>query len=1089
MPGVVARIEGVDLSALSDVLDRVRTSLDALDGVTLTDLDPSSMLEGLDDVAAGLTNGLPGPDELAGLAEAALSELTDLLSLPDLPGLGTAAGALRALTDRLGALASLRSGEGGITVDGLLGSLGGTFDLAGIVDEIAARAVGLLDGALPEELESTVRVLARLAADDTSADALPGILAEILFGLDLDVALRLTERSAALEAAIAAAGDFGETDAAIVAATAEIEASLRIALQFDAHQDVDLLVGAIGRVRASLDLVDASFRAFAGGVDRGLSFAGEVAAELDLDAGLGRLQGAISLPTAGLVADLVASMKALQAQIEGADAAAVLAAGATLPDRLGLTTLAAELESAFDAIDEAFDDIVGLIRRLPLRQARDTVVDALVSAQAKIMSFGGFSFLGTLTEPIDALAQWIEGLDAAAVTTSITDALADVRAAIQAIPVDDLRDAVDAVVVPVQDALGEFGPKIERVVSQVNALSEAVGRMDLSGAATLTADNIRELRSSLRDALGSGAVPEPVRAAVGAVASSLQSVDVSGTLGSVTVHLDAAVLSAPLEGARAGIAEVRAALAGISPEALTADLDAPFRSALEALDKLSLEPFTSAVSSQLRTLEGTVRSADPRLLLAPLEDGFQGALATVRTTLDPTPLLAPLQEAYEALRDIVSELDIEAAFRSLLGAVAEVPDTLLGAVRTRAGSAVAGETVAAPLATEFRLGDVLRPIAALLAEIRARVVSLAGPALGDVLAVLATGARGLHRALDPDTGAVAAVAAQLRARLELADPASAVGPLAELRAAVTTFMATTRSLDVGAGAVRVDAALDGIRVEVVAPGGADASTRATRLLERVDTTAQRFTAPRLRASIEASFPAVLLDQTRDPRAAVDDFVEALFAPLDPTAAADELDAIGVAVRAKLETLSEALAKGLTRVAAAFFGAFDPIRPERILARIQAGIDRVTAELDVLDPSVVGRELTGVVEATLSLASMYSPGAWGRRLGAVFDAVLAQLDAFDPAGLLAGADPVAAARSELEAMQPSTVLAPLAAAAASITRALDAIDQLDLSGLAQATATLTVGADGLLDGVAEEWAGLLEDLVSAGASVEVSVGAP
>src|SRR6478735_8122966 len=157
MPGIVARIEGLDLSTLSDVLDRVRTALAALDGVTLGDLDPSAMLGGLEGVVGGLTGGLPSADELEALAATALGELTDLLSLPDIPDLGEAAGALRALTDRLGGLAALHAGEGGITVDSLLGSLGGTFDLAGIIDEMAARAVGIFDAALPDELEEAAK--------------------------------------------------------------------------------------------------------------------------------------------------------------------------------------------------------------------------------------------------------------------------------------------------------------------------------------------------------------------------------------------------------------------------------------------------------------------------------------------------------------------------------------------------------------------------------------------------------------------------------------------------------------------------------------------------------------------------------------------------------------------------------------------------------------------------------------------------------------------------------------------------------------------------------------------------------------------
>jgi hypothetical protein len=394
----------------------------------------------------------------------------------------------------------------------------------------------------------------------------------------------------------------------------------------------------------------------------------------------------------------------------------------------------------------------------------------------------------------------------------------------------------------------------------------------------------------------------------------------------------------------------------------------------------------------------------------------------------------------------------------------------------------------------FRFGDILRPLAMLVGELRSRLLRLASDTVGAALAQLVDATRSLRAVLDEESGLAVQIADAIDSRLRWADPRSAVGPLADLRARLEALQGTMAQLEVSATArARLDAASGSIqfdaRVRLDASAGDGLGAQTTRLHETAGSTELARSARALVRALDDIVPPALLGGTTDPLAGVEAFLEAVFEPIDPMPVVLELDAIGTRITARLADFLDELTAGLAGIWDAIFSGLEPLLPSSMAARLQQGIDRVLAELDVLDPGAVEDEVRRVADAAISLLSLHSPAALAGRLAVVFDAALDEVRQFDPGALLAGLDPFAPVRAQLETLRPSLVLGPLVDSTKDLAAALEAITDVDLSFVGELVADIQLSFTEVLEGVEREWNALLDELgtLAAGVSVSVSIG--
>lgn len=1101
MAGFVARIEGLDFAQIDDTLARVRTAIEAGAALSVDGLDPTAVLGDLGTVIRTVRSLDVDPAALGSLARAALEALGDLVALPDLGDLEAVVAGIGDLAELLTQVASVLSAGGGGTeiLDRILTAAGGSTSLAALLEDVTARAAGALSAQVPEQLTAPLEALGRLGAGGPlDARALLGILGTVVVGVDVS---RLGSLAATAEGAVrtvANAGDPARLEAAIAVVQARIdEAYAALSAGGSLEVDVAAAVRAIGEIGTAMDVVGGTeLPRFMAGLATDLRTATNTLAELDLSASLDRLVADLPLPGEDIPRMMVDSLSDLADAFDDLTGDALTAALAAVQERLGEFIAQGPLGDLLRGIDDAFAELGRQVDRLPLRALRDALVGALVDAQQEVLAFDGFDFLEDVLAPVRELEAAVRDVDLTAVTGAVQGVVDTVNGLFDDFPIDDLRDAVDAVIDPLGEIVDELTPVVQEIATQLEALVAELEAVDFEAAGTATLDLLGGIREQVRTAVDGGDVPDAVKAVIAGAAAILKELDLAAELtapfDAAIVSIDSGALVAPIERVW-GVAGD--ALRRATPAALIAELDPPFESLRSSVDRLSLEPLIASLSDLFGDLVRILEAADPRTLLAPLEQEFQGLLGTLRAALDPAPLFRPLREAYGELRALADQVDIEAVLKGVAGGLLTVPGGLTQAVgdRLQAGSGAATGAIESADGV-FRFGDVLRPMEAFVAEIRGRLDQVADGVVGSALADLAAATRALRRVVDPATGFAAQIGDALDARLRWLDPQDGDGPLARLRVSVEGLAAAVATLEVDAGAraelgaatasVRFDA-----RVRVDAGASAEVAARASGVRLASDGPGLGRSVRLLARALDAALPTVLLGSAVDPRADVAAFLDAVFARIDPAPLVAELDAIGDRIQGRLVALTDELTLGLYRIWNSLFTGIEPLLPGNVVARVQAGIDDLLGRLDALDPGPVEEEARAVVDAALSLLTLFSPARLAAELGAVFDAAIARVREFDPATLFAGLDPFAGLKAQLEELRPSVVLAPLVERAASFTTALETITDLDLSFVGEVVARIQATFTAVLDGVEAEWNALLTELgsISGGVSVSASVG--
>ena len=225
-----------------------------------------------------------------------------------------------------------------------------------------------------------------------------------------------------------------------------------------------------------------------------------------------------------------------------------------------------------------------------------------------------------------------------------------------------------------------------------------------------------------------------------------------------------------------------------------------------------------------------------------------------------------------------------------------------------------------------------------------------------------------------------------------------------------------------------------------------------------------------------------------------DRIDALFAVIDPTPIADEMDAIGALLQAKFQSFASNIAKALFKIFNAVFEELDPLLPRAMLGSVGAALDAIRGQLKALDPAILESELGEVLDAVVAAFDAYSPLAFAGTLTGTFDAIKAKLMALDPKVLLGDLDPLADVIARFGSLRPSLVLAPLVAQAEAVDVALAGL--LDFSPtdiLAKAIINLKAEIELVLKDIEVELDGLLGDIEAAGGggggsiSVSASIG--
>jgi hypothetical protein len=1088
MPGIVELLSHIDTAKLT-------VHLEAANGTVKLDLagslDPRELLGDFGKLLASGDVGKIDPQQLGTALTGMIGELGQLGQTSG-PGLiADVAAELEKLVKLFEGMIAQFGGDGSI-VDRLLEGAGGLEKLLG---DVSGRLVESLPLKLPDSVETlfaTLRTLGAGGAPDSRQAA--ELLARFLMGLDLRA---LGAPAHALEDFFGrirvAGGDLGGLHLEMQNLTLQVRSAS--ALLLAPQIDVAAAGAALTGVRTGVELL--LNNSLAGAVAK----VNQDLAAINPDAFVTALRGALgAFPAAApgvkfdLEQDLVTPLRALAAAVDRLTPEALTAMFQEMKEGMVAAADHAGIQDMLTAVDGIFDIIIDQMRRVPLRQLRDELINALIALEAKIRGLPALQTPHLFGEQIQTVRTAIAKVDTASIQQKVNEFAAKIDDAAKKFPIHEIKDEVSGLIDTVKQALDQFKPALDALGKQLDDLGKEIEGIDFSAAGQASIGLIKDIRANVEKAVGSGDLPEPAKLAIGTAAGALKGINVTVEVGKpfddALAQIDPKIVLAPIDPA---LAKVREVLGKVSPQALIDQLDKPFQDVLAALEKLKPAALLAGLSAEFAQFTDLVGKLDPRALVAPLEAEFQKAIDALRSALDPAPLFAPLREAYAKLQQLIDLVDLEKVFGRIFTGVAGLPATVADALHGAAAQHVPGTVpAAAGDRRDLKFGDILRPLIALIAQVKRAIIRMAEHLIGEALALLETPLGVLRRLAEGGHSLLADVAQEIDKRLQAVDIFAASGPAVELRAALTELQLISAGLSGNAqaslGPLTASVSLDAHVGAIAAPWDMLQATGG-KIRESLAVPALVVQLQRLDDTLLRIIPAPLRDGSLPAAAA--DKINALFDALDLTPVAAELDALGDKIQTKLLTLANDVANNIIDLWNSVLDLVSPLLPVGLIKRVQDGMQRIRAELTVLDPAPIQAEVAHLLDVVLGVLNNFSPTKLVADLGGIIDDIRAQLATLDPAKLLGQLDPIAQVIDNLRTLKPSVVLAPLLDSTKELTAALEALTKVPFGdALIQATAKLKAALQAVVEAVEQELKALLDYLegLSGGGGVSVSVSA-
>ncbi|HEY3157971.1 MAG TPA: hypothetical protein VGJ78_03345 [Vicinamibacterales bacterium] len=1089
MPSVIELLDGIDLTQLTAKLQAAKLTVSADGSVELRGLDPRDLLGELGAILKSPDAFGISPELVTKSAADGLKKLDALVQLPNVPVLGEVGSALeRLLTLLEDAVSKLGAGSGGVDIDGLFPESAGGLDK--LFDQLIGSAFDTIQPQIPPELTSALSALTSLAgAGPANGRDLAQALASILFGLNLaDLSAAADKIGGFIGEIDAAGGDLKPIDAEIRRLTTAIRGVVALldapavdvpAVQVGISQirgDFGLLIhntlpGAAATLTADLDALDVDTLAsdLRARITPLLSATRPMPFDLDeqLMGPMRTFGNTVDTLTPQMLDELFQSV---EAQLTG------------IGEGFGVDLLPR-------AVDELFDVVIDTMREIPVRRMRAELIDELNAIEARIRGFEGFQAPAAIGEKAQEFASKIDGIDTSALQQQVQAFTGKLQSAVDAFPIEDVKQEIQGLSQAVADAIGSFSQELGALSEQVDALAGKLEGLDFSQAGDASVQLIVDIRQKVEDVVSSDDVPDAAKAAIGVAAIALKKVDfsieISKPFNEAIEGIDVSVVTAPLEGVTG---RVRETLQKVTPQAVIDELEKPYEDLLKELQRLRPDAILAAVSQEFQRLVSAIDQLKPENLVAPLDAEFKKITGAIRKAIDPAPLFAPLKALYQKLLSLVELLDLEKILGRILGKTANIPQLLGQKMQGHlTGTDVPNTDATGEL---FQWGDFLRPLAAIIMQLRSKVQKIAGTVLHEAFAALQGPLRVLA-GLAATAGSIASRAADaVDARYRVINLFASNGAGDELRVALNELQAAVASAAVsGQAAVEINGHVAAMRVDLQAHAsldlGAQATARRGALGARLNSPDLGHAVRSLGSRFQSLVPEALL--SGDPAASVAASIAAIFDTVDFTALADELDAIGAKVRNKLEAFAKQIAKALIRLWNHIYEAVLPITPFGMLARIQDGMKRVRAEFTVLDPAVLEKEVRDLGDALVDGLDAFSPAALAAQLNGVFDSLKQKVQALDPATLLGDLSAINDVLDQFDDLRPSVVLAPIADSTKDLEASLDAILAVDFgASLEAAVAKLRAQLEAVVADVEAEFQGLLTFMESQGGG-SVSVG--
>lgn len=679
---------------------------------------------------------------------------------------------------------------------------------------------------------------------------------------------------------------------------------------------------------------------------------------------------------------LLGFLDTIREAIEGVPTEAIQAAveqmleriGAEL-DSLGISSIRATVEGAFNDAQEFLDENLGPDLLQEVQQALDGVLQEL---QAIPIAEAGQELAGA----VDGIGSVVEELE-----TAIEEGLEEIRALLARMeelsfrPVaDEVIDEIDAVKARLQGMRPESLSDVEKLAIQAGmAVLRAVDLQGMiegqlkNGFAAL-ADEIKGLVNriiaaweDLRRRLGDFD-PESV---MGPLMSML------GQLTGALAQINAGQLLSPLY---AKLEELKGLLSAMSPGAILDPLQAPYAGMMEAVDRINPDVWVAPLRDLYTEIDKLIGYVDITPLLDQLDQKekelFAEARQAILTGMDSVSLPPPLDAFYAQIKLVAMALT-DALFGD--------PEQELGQINVN-------------LRQNVKLSALFQPLDAAFEEILKLVDRIPRADLTSAMDALRVGIGTALPALDPSR-----VIARLRegqGKLNDLAPTRAAAVLAALPAMKASLAAKLELAPAGnqAAAVSLSARFDAVmapaRMDLEASrlrslsSAHDSLARTLRLkINSLEATGAQAAYSRLQANLGRLLPAFLMES--DPLTY--ERIRAGLSELRPSRKARRLDVTLDRFMAQLKPMEGALQPAVNGFFRALKDTALLIHPLTLKDAVAGIYDALRSKVRVLDPDELAASLReNVYEPLIDPLKALDPAALKAQIDGLFQNLVASL---------------------------------------------------------------------------------------------------
>jgi vacuolar-type H+-ATPase subunit E/Vma4 len=713
-----------------------------------------------------------------------------------------------------------------------------------------------------------------------------------------------------------------------------------------------------------------------------------------------------------------------------------------------LADLQNQLQIVLDALDGALYEAIAAIRAVFTK-----IKDALRSIASALGSYdeqGVFHF---------HIQQQIEGF-----LNGVKQTLQETIRPL----LEEFKSTIGQTLQQVRDGLNAVKGEIEAVKARLEEMLQGVNEelqsLDVAGTVESTRQKLEEMLNSL-GVIDFDPVVDPVVGQINEMSTALKKIDVSSlnefTIGALKVAVEVVVaidfsvqitdalmaeFDKLLEIPKNALGEIETSVEGVierfgqlAPAALLAPLDDLFDPITAHLDALKLETLIKPLDEWYGRAQQGLDQISPATLLQPLID-LHARLTGALDSISPAGLISPLREAIEGVKAQIRKIDVTGLASELSGVINRVksaldqiaPDRLLTPLVTAFDKIIGALDGFDPAILLKPFADIFGAIAAPLANLTADHARL----IGEIFTVL----RGIVDAFDPRT-LFRVVREKAAAVSTMLQQLGIGGIIAALKG---PYDAMSAAFETGGG--KANASLS-VSVEGLNPLRNVALTQAAADLQTIQS--------RLDALAQAEPPADLANS-------YDTGIRKLLESLIPAWAKENISADSIRrafqlanplnLTAEINRLYEAIKQQLhnfdprilqEQIKASFeklTASITSLDPQAILSQVQGVIDALIQRLDGIDLQLIADELDGVADEVRNVIAGLDPRPIIAQLQGLVDEVKGLVAALQPSQLLSELnEPFELSKAIVAEFNPATFKEPLQTVFENIQTVLAAID--------------------------------------------------